>query len=134
MCCTIPKKVKHNIDLSKTKIYERDTIILEAIEEEGAEYYFFEYGQLKFGVIFRKNYVGGMGHISCHGMSRGHEAFTETGYKSIFVATGEGIVEAELEEYMKSKLLESGINLDKPKPILSQVNKVVELIQPSLFG
>ena len=106
------------------------------IEEEGenSTAIFFEYDTLAFCIILNKDYSTGMIHLGFHAMSRGFEAYTETGYKSIWGSTGEDISNNAIEKFIKSKLLEYNIDLNNPKPqILSHVGGTAQTEQPTLF-
>jgi hypothetical protein len=100
---------------------------------EGSSLFLFEYGSLKFGVIYQPGYFRNICHLAFHAMSCGFEAYTDTGYKSNFVTTGEEVEDADVEQYFIDALLESGIDVHNPKPVLSRVNEVIELQQLSLF-
>jgi hypothetical protein len=99
--------------------------------EEGGKALFFEYGVLKFCILFKKEYIRGMSHLSFYAMSRGLEAFTETGYRSIFAHVAENIEYEEVEAYIKMKLMECGIDVDNPDSCL--VLEAKRMVQPSLF-
>ena len=101
--------------------------------EEGGKALFFEYRVLKFCIIFKKEYIAyirGMCHLSFYAM-RGLEAFTETGYRSIFTHVAENIDDEEVEVYIKMKLMECGIDVDNPDSCL--VLEAKRIVQPSLF-
>jgi len=133
MCCTTTK-TKRNIDLSKTKIYTIGEMFEEEEKKEGSKALFFEYGSLKFCIIFTKEYFTGVSHLAFHAMSRGLEAYTETGYKSNFAHAGAEIGDEDVEEYIKAQIMKEGIDLDNPKPcMLSQVGGVAKVTQPALF-
>jgi len=100
---------------------------------EGSTLFLFEYGSLKFGVIYKPRYFGSTCHLAFHAMSNGFEAYTDTGYKSNFVTTGEEVEDTDVEQYFIDALLECGIDVHNPKPVLSRVNEVAELQQLTFF-
>jgi len=135
MCCSNNKCAKSTTS-QKTTIFTREQMLQKAENNEKAEALFFEYGSLKFCIIYTKEYFknAGLSHLGFYAMSRGFEAYTETGYKSNFAHGGESVGHADVEEFIKLKLHEYGIDLDNPKPcILSNVGGIVNLEQPSLF-
>lgn len=134
MCCTTKKNI-HDIDYAKTIIYTKDEM-LEMAEEGENEALFYEYESIAFCILFDKGCFKsiGLSSMGFYAMSRGTEAYTDTGYQSNFAYAGKDSDEKDIEEYFKNRLLEFGIDLDNPKPqFLSQVNEVVHTEQLSLF-
>ena len=98
--------------------------------------FLFEYGSLKFGVICQlkhSEYFGNSCYLAFYAMSKGFEEYTGTGFKSNFVSSGDEIVLKDVEQYFLSALLECGIDVHNPKPVLSRVNEVAELQQLTFF-
>ncbi len=136
MCCTIKKTKGKSLTTRETKIYTKEVMLQEAEKKKDTEALFFEYGSLKFCILYTKNYFvsAGLSQLAFYTMSKGLEAYTETGYKSNFVHSGESAGIEDVEEFFKLKLNERGIDLDNPKPlILSDVGGTVRVVQPSLF-
>jgi len=136
MCCTTNQTNKKNFTIQKTKIFTKEKMLQEAEQNKDIEALFFEYENLKFCVLFTKDYFASaeLCHLAFHAMSRGLEAYTETGYKSNFVHRGEDVGAKDVEDFFKVKLNEVGIDLDNPKPfLLSDVGGVANVEQPSLF-
>lgn len=136
MCCTVKKTKGKSLTTRKPKIHTKEEMLKEAEENEGMEALFFEYGSLKFCILFTKNYFTsvGLSQLGFYSMSRGLEDYTETGYKSNFVHGGESVNSEDVEAFFKLKLNECGIDLDNPKPcVLSDVGGEAKMSQPSLF-
>ena len=133
MCCTTVKE-KHNIDTTKTEVFTKEAMLNKSKEEteKETEALFYEYGDLKFCILYIKEYFTGMSSFAFYAMSRGLEAYTATGYKSNFA--GVDTTEKDIKDYFKSELMKCGINLDNPKPLLmSDVGGLCNVSQPSLF-
>ena len=136
MCCTIKQNKQKSITSQETIIYTKEDL-KHHTNKEDTEAYFFEYGSLKFGILYRREYFKKvqLDHLGFYAMSRGFEDYTETGYKSNFVDSGEDLdLKKDIEAFFKLKLGESGIDLDNPKPcFLVHVGGVSDIEQPSLF-
>ena len=134
MCCSVNKRKGKNSTTIEARIYTKEEMEQVVKAEEGAEALFFEYGGLKFCVIYIEEYFRGTSSLEFYSMSKGLEGYTETGYHSNFVNKGESVSQEDVEDYFKFKLKECGIDLDNPKMLfLSEVGGVLDLYQPSLF-
>jgi len=136
MCCTTRKKKQQSLTSQETRIYIKEELLQEATEKEETEAHFFEYGSLMFCVLFTREYFksGQLHHLAFHAMSRGFEAYTETGYKSNFVHSGENVDKEDIEDFFKLKFDICGIDLNHPKPcVLAHVGGVTIGTQPALF-
>ena len=102
-------------------IYTKKEILNEVIEDrqKGNESYalFFESGYLEFAVIYRPNRMFRSVHFAFHALSAGFDAFTETGYKSIYAAKIGIGSRLEIEEYIIEQLAEDGISFREPEPV-----------------
>ena len=136
MCCTTKKTKGKSLTTRKPTIHTKEEMLQEAEKNEGMEALFFEYGSLKFCILFTKNYFTsvGLSQLGFYSMSKGLEAYTETGYQSNLVYGGESLSSEDVEDFFRLKLNECGIDLNNPKPlILSEVGGVTNMSQPSLF-
>lgn len=97
------------------KVYQKKELLNEAINrrEESQKRViiftlFFEINHLSFAVQYQPNYFTstGLAHFSFHALSRGFEAFTSSGYHSIF-AKGKGVASyEEIRTFIFEKLNE----------------------------
>lgn len=122
MCCTAKNKVKHPIDLTKVTVHTKKEITEKLKEHDNPleKVFFFEYGKLKFSIILIKDFIKGMTHIAFYAMSRGLEAFTRTGYQSLFVSNYDNAKKSDIEKYIKDLLCESGIDLDNQREEITE--------------
>lgn len=106
------------------KVYEKKSLLNGSINKRGKELIytlFFEINHLSFAVIYQPHYSKStnLSHFAFHALSRGFEAFTSTGYHSIFVNSAKGVASyGEIKRYLFKKIGEK-IDLEKvsTKPI-----------------
>jgi len=92
------------------KVYNKKELLHESMnrrEEVLVFTLFFKINHLSFAVIYQPYYFKsiGLAHFSFHALSRGFEAFTSTGYHSLFVQSSKKIASyKEVKEYLLKKL------------------------------
>jgi len=92
------------------KIYDKKKLLNESINQRGDRVIFtlfFEINHLSFAVHYQPYYFRstGLAHFSFHALSKGFEAFTSTGYHSIFVNSSQGISSyEEIKTYLFERI------------------------------
>ena len=117
MCANIPYKLYTKVDIDeKVERYKKDDRDLKV------KSLIMNLGNFKIGIIFTLNFFGSSNtsHIDFFAMSQGLEAFTDTGYKSMWVDTNNMPTDDEIEEYITLQLKKENI-------------KIGQAIQLSLF-
>jgi hypothetical protein len=103
------------------RIYTKRKILNEVIEDRqnGNKSYalFFKSGHLEFAVIYRPDRMFSYNHLAFHALSAGFDAFTDTGYKSIFAVKAGMASHQEIEKYIVEKLAADGISFREPEPV-----------------
>lgn len=120
------------------RIYTEEKLESEVLDERnkkaGAEYHIFEIGEYRFGVVYIPGRSFHYQHLGFYAMSQGFEQYTETGYKSNFVQTGEKATREEILEYFLDRLREVKLDLSKPMLRMGGIVKMdTHAVQLSLF-
>ena len=109
------------------KIYNKKKLLTESINKRDKALIFtlfFEINHLSFAVIYQPYYSKStnLAHFGFHALSKGFEAFTSTGYHSLFVNSAKGVSSyIEIKEYLFKKINEK-IDLEKVSTTPIQLN------------
>ena len=109
------------------RIYEKKQLLNESIKkrDEGLVFtLFFQINHLSFGVVYEPHYFQKIGlvHFSFHALSKGFEAFTETGYRSMFVNDNKKVSSyQEIKNYLFETINEK-MDLEKVSSAPIQLN------------
>ncbi|HHS93213.1 MAG TPA: hypothetical protein ENK82_07690 [Campylobacterales bacterium] len=101
MISQIPYKIYNKKQLLNSSINTRDKGVVFTL--------FFELNHLSFAVLYQPYYFKstGLAHLGFHALSQGFEAFTSTGYHSIFVRDSKGVSSyQEIKDFLFKKLNE----------------------------
>jgi hypothetical protein len=125
-------------------IYEQNELqklVDESKGEKRVSLHIFEFGELKFAIVYKPDYlkgahIGNTQHMAFHALSEGFEAYTSTGYKSNFVHYEGMVSDEELRAFWIEELKKENFDLENPAPRLrtSGIDKINEAaVQLSLF-
>lgn len=126
------------IEAANYKIYTKKGVLDKALRYKAKERkrrgnipaaisLFFSFGYLSFSILYKPNYFTGYDHLEFLAGSQGFQAYTETGYKSLFIPS------LENETYSLQEIKDSVVGMLKKESGIDLEAEVQAPIQLSLF-